>query len=507
MRDRVYAWWVRILLLLIAALAIPSAALAKPKPKIAVAPLAGDAGNKIAQAVVDALAGKDFAVVGPKETKRELGKIGAPEELDAKDVRKLAQRMGVVAIIDGKVGKAGKKRSLRLEIHRRGKPSAGFTIEFKSASSEGFRKGVRKTVLEKLDGATEDTDEEERPVAQKPADDDKRSRDDERARDDDKRSRDDERARDDDKRASRDDKRAREDDKRTRDDDAPRKGKKDVAEREPEEGEERAVRKRKSRQGDDERAPLVVARVGAGPSVAQRRLSYSTRGGFTQIPPPVTTTAAGARIAGELYPFAFGGGGSSGGAAGFGLAASYDKSFGLKIQVPGQAVSAPIDQSHYAVGARYRFAVGQASSIALGVDYAKRTYIADRSALMAANLDTPDFDYTAVAPGAEARAPVSGAIALFAHVDGMLMLETGPVTKNTAYGAATVYGVEAQAGFDVALAKQISLRIAAEYSQMSFSFSNKGMLAINRDNDPATQDVMGAVDRYIGAAATLELVY
>jgi hypothetical protein len=41
-----------------------------------------------------------------------------------------------------------------------------------------------------------------------------------------------------------------------------------------------------------------------------------------------------------------------------------------------------------------------------------------------------------------------------------------------------------------------------------FSFTPKGpTLANNRDNDPATQDVMGATDRSIGGAVTLGFAY
>ena len=190
-----------------------------------------------------------------------------------------------------------------------------------------------------------------------------------------------------------------------------------------------------------------------------------------------------------------------------GLAGAYDKTFGLSIKIPNQPVQAPIDQAHYAVGARYRFGVGEASAIAIGVDYMRRHYIADRSGLMAAVLDAPDVDYTAIVPGIAARVPVSSAITIFGDLDGMLLLDTGPIQKTTSYGPSTVYGLDVVGGVDLALAKQIGLRIALEYSQINFSFNGKGMMASLRDNDATTQDVMGATDRSIGVAATLGLFY
>lgn len=515
MAIAVYPWWVRVLLLVIGVLgiAVPLQAIAKPKPKLAVAPLHGDTGNKVALAVVEALAGKDFVVVGPKEVTREMTKLGLSGELDPKEARKLAIKLDVVALLDGKVTKSGAKRSLHLEVHRRGRPAAGFTIEFKATGSDGFRRGVHAEVVKKLDSAGDDSADDDDQLAAKPAADDDRKRT--LADDDDaaKRSRkqavdDDDRKRklaDDDTAAA---KRARQRDDeaatarrgKQRDDDADHRRKRVASDDEP------TVHKRKSRKPlEDEPAPQALVRVGAGASLAQRRLTFDTRSGFTQVPPRVITTAGAGRVDGEIYPFALANPGS--GLGGLGLAGAYDKTFGLSIKIPNQTLSAPINQSHYALGARYRFALGEASTIALGLDYVGRHYIADRSGLMAAILDAPDVDYSAVAPGIAARTPVTGSITMFGGLDGMLMLDTGPIQKVASYGPSTVYGIEAAAGVDIAVAKQIGLRIALEYSQINFSFSNKGAMAINRDNDPTSQDVMGAVDRSIGLAATLGLVY
>src|SRR5689334_5285770 len=98
--------------------AIPLEATAAPRRKIAVAPLKGDDG-KVADAVVDALAGKDFAVIGPKETRSGMAKLALSDddELDRKATRKLASWLGVVAVIDGTVGKSRGKRTLHLEVH------------------------------------------------------------------------------------------------------------------------------------------------------------------------------------------------------------------------------------------------------------------------------------------------------------------------------------------------------------------------------------------------------
>ena len=483
-------------------IAIPAGVLARPKLKVAVAPLVGDAGNKIANAVVEALAGKDFAVVGPREVRREMTRLGLSDELDARTARKLASKLGVVAVIDGTVSKTSGKRSLHLEVHRRGKSDLGFTVEFKSATSKGFRRGIHDEISKKLDGAGEDPadDEGEDPKPAQVADDGDRQRkvaDDEAARPARKSDDDDDR-----KRKLTDDDAATRRSRKSSDDG--RKGKRVAAANE--DGGEPAVRKRKNRKRDDEPAPQPMARVGAGGSLGQRQLSWNTRAGFTQVPPRVGTFAGAGRVDGEIYPFALAE--VNGGLAGLGLAAAYDKTFGLAIQVPNRTVSAPITQSHYAIGVRYRLGIGEAGSVAVGLDYYRRRYVAERGGLMGATLDAPDVDYTAVAPGASVRVPVTSSIVAFGGADGLLILGAGAIQKSTSYGPATVYGLEGTAGVDIAIAKQIGVRVAAEYSQIMFTFNPKGStLANNRDNDPTTVDVTGAADRSIGVAAMLCLTY
>jgi hypothetical protein len=433
-------------------------------------------------------------------------------------VRKLSTRLEVVAIVDGTVKKSARKRSLRVEIHRRGKRATGFTVEFKTTSSAMFHRGVHDQVLKHLDaGEAQPDDADEDDDRSLAGNDRKRASGDDDA--DRKRKADDDDAGTKRRSSSDDDARRRpsaDDDAGARrrssvDDDAGSKRgrsrsasadddrKRDASDDEP------AVRKRKGGRRTGASAAAAIARAGAGASIAQRQLTYDTRSGFTQIPPRVRTTAGGGRVDGELYPFALVEPGGK--LAALGLAASYDKTFGLSIKIPNFEVKAPIDQSHYSLGARYRFAVGESSTVAVGLDYVRRHYIADRARLMALVLDAPDVNYMAVAPGVAARVPVTPAITILGGADGLLMLETGPIQDRPSYGPATVYGLEGYAGVDVALTAQIGLRVAVEYSRISLSFKGKGEMSTTRDNDVTTQDVNGAIDRSIGVAATVGLVY
>jgi hypothetical protein len=490
---------VRLLLIVIGCgLAIPADALAKPKLTLAVAPLKGDAGNQIGNAVVDALAGKDFVVIAPRETGRERKKLGLPSDLDGKAARKLARSLEAVAVLSGDVRKVGKRRALHLVIHRRGKPDDDLTIEFRTARSDKFRRTLREVIVKKLDGATDqaptdDDDDDARRLAARLA-----SEDDERKR---KPARDDE---------------AAEPATRTARDDAP-VGKRPRADadaaparrkRVAEPDDEPAVRRRRARRDQDpEPTPRVLARASVGPAVGQRRLTFDTRAGLTalQTPPRVITTAPAARVDAELYPIALASPRSP--AAGLGVAASYHKTFGLSIQVPNQALRSPVDQARYAIGARYRLAIGDATSLAFGLDYHRQRYLLDRGPLMGVALDAPDVDYTAIAPGVSARTPLGDRLAVFGGVAGMLVLDTGGIQDNASYGPATVYGLDVVAGVDLAFTRQIGVRVALAYNQMSLAFNGKGTLANNRDADAASIDVNGATDRLIDLTATLGVSY
>ncbi|MBA3538575.1 MAG: hypothetical protein H0T79_03020 [Deltaproteobacteria bacterium] len=439
------------------------------KPKAGVTPVSGVGGDKVGTVLVEALE-DSTTVVGPREVEKAMDKLGLSGELDAKDVKKLQKKLGTTVVVQGKVAKAGKKHTLTLGVFVRGKKPTELTLQYKSASSVKFREDVKELVQQIAMADAKDEDDDDDKPKRKPSDDDddKPKR---KPKDDDDKPKIKPKADDDDKpkRVARDD-----------DDDARK-------------------RRRKRGGGDDDESsvraapnPLMRAalRVDAGGSFGVRRLTYDTT--TTGGPPPVGTGAGGARIEGELYPFALGDPKSA--LAGLGVTGEYDKTVGLTIRAPGTTTDVSIDQGHYALGARYRIGVGEGSSVALGVAYARRHYIADRTM---AQLDLPDVDYTAVAPGIGFRAPATPSIGVFANADVLLMLSTGQIQERTSYGPADVFGVAADAGVDVALSKSLALRFAAEYSQINFTFKKPA----------GNRGVTGATDRSIGLAATLAVLY
>jgi hypothetical protein len=245
-------------------------------------------------------------------------------------------------------------------------------------------------------------------------------------------------------------------------------------------------------------------RIALGTSIAQRHLSYSLRPGLPMPPPVVATTAGAGRLEGEIYPFALTNPDTM--LAGVGVLLGYDRTFGLHLESNQVSTNmAPVDQSHYELGLRFRFGVGGAT-VALGLDYAHRQYVIDQSHTTIP-FDVPDVEYQAIAPTVAARVPVAAPVTIFAALDVLLMLAAGPIASPEHYGRSDAYGIGAVGGADIALGKQIVVRVALEYSRIALSFSGNGPLANGRDGDPTTVDVTGATDRSIGITATVGLAY
>lgn len=472
---------------LLAFLLVAVPALALAKPTIAVAPLEGDSGNKIAKVVAE-VAEEDAKVIGPKETEKAMDKLGLSTEMDRKDLTKLRAKLDADAVVNGKLEKDGKTRTLELGVTSKGRKTQKFTLTFKSSDSEKFRTELREELAKRIGGAGAEEDEDEDEAA------DRKKREDEEAASAAKRK----------KKLSDDD------------EDADRKKKKRVSDRtadnDDDDDNDRSRKKKKKRRGGDEdedsedgagvqaeRHPVTQAavRVHAGAAFSRRSLTYDSIG--TMPPPSLGTGAPAGRIEGEIYPGSFST--LKGTAAAIGLFGSYEMAVGLKINVPMQANDAPISQSHAMIGARYRVAFGS-STIAFGVGYALRKYVADRSGLTdPKSLDTPDVSYKAVAPGAIARFAVTPTIGAFAGANALLVLSTGEIQTNASYGAADVFGFDLEAGVDVALAKSYGFRVAADFSQIGFKFK------ANPGTQASVRGVSAATDRTISLAATFAVTY
>lgn len=472
------------------------------RPRVAVAPLDGDDDGKVSELVADA-AGAHAKVTGPKRVSKAIDTLSI-STLNSKSLKKLRVNLEVDVVIHGAVT----KKHLELTLSGKGKQKATLELDFKS--TKALKKELAAKLGKKLDdvaGPADDADDDD--------DDDRKAEEARKAKDDEAR-----RKREDEERKKKDDeereaRRRRDDDDRHRkhgDDD--RRGKKRVASdddddssvrrRSDDDDDDRRGKRRRHHRDDDDfdappRNPITQAALwlDAGGAFARRTLTY-TATGATQ-PPSVGTAAAAASIEGEVYPGSFKA--LRGPGARLGVFGDYSYTFGLGIAVPGANTTAKIKEGHYSIGVRYRVAFGS-SSIAFGLAYWRRWYIADRTGLMMpTQLDMPDTDYKAVAPGVVARFAAAPKVGIVLAADVPLMLDAGPIAKTAGYGAADVLSLEVVVGAQIMLAPHAALLLRGDFSQQGFTFAGKpGSMA-------AARGVTAATDRSVGLTATIGILY
>ncbi len=406
------------------------------KPKVAVAPIEGDTNNQVANVVAE-VAGEDATVIGPDKTEKAMTKLGLSPELERKDLSKLRARFDADVILSGKLDKDGKTKSLEVSVTAKGRKTLKFTVTFKNADSDKFKSELREELAKRMKGEGGGGDEEPEEAAPPPPKEDD----------------------DEDEDADKDKKKKKKKKRRGGDDDAD-----DTA-------------------SDRHAVTQVAVRVWAGASFGRRTLTYASTA--MNKPPPVGTAAPSGRIEGEIYPAAFST--IKGAAAGIGVFGKYERAVGVTINVPLEPNDAPIAQSQYMIGARYRLAFGS-STVAVGVAYAGRKYIADRTKLTMANkLDMPDVKYSAFAPGVIGRFAITPTIGAFIGADFLLMRSTGAIQKTEQYGPADVIAFEFAGGLDVAFGTNYGLHIAADFSQIGFKFKQSpGTMAAARSVSAAT---------------------
>ncbi|MCB9575193.1 MAG: hypothetical protein H6709_24210 [Kofleriaceae bacterium] len=261
----------------------------------------------------------------------------------------------------------------------------------------------------------------------------------------------------------------------------------------------------------DPRRPAI--KIAVGPSAKARSLAFSVRPDLDPDLAPngdTTTMVPGARVSGEVYPMALKGGRDA--AANLGVGFEFDQTLTLSTQTsdaPDQKF--PTAQRSWSVGVRYRILLGDkptSPTVTVGAGYGRRAFIVDRSALPdGARIDFPDVDYRFVDPGLTVRLPLGKSMALEVEGKGLLFKQAGAIQKDTEYGGAKITGFEAGGGVEVKVTKSAVVQLSGSWTQVGFDFIGNGMLSNGRDGDLTTQDVGGAMDRYIGAAATLGVAY
>jgi len=471
------------LTLLVGVAWVPSAA-AKPKT-VAMTPIEGDPNGDMGDHVAEALDGAELSLLAPKVVTRAIDKLGYDGELTEKQAKKVATELEADAIIQAKLDRDGKHKVLKFKLFVGGKKVRGFTVTFNNAKSDAFKSKLRDKMIERIAGDSGDKGGDE---------------DDDGAK----------------KKKKKKVLAAAEDDEDPDGDSKKKKKKKKVAaadddeEADPDADEEEDI-DAAVRRVSPHTANTVAVRVDLGVSVQNRTLRFTSRNNFPEAPKTYKNAPVpGARIEGELYPFAFI---NPKGIAGIlGFAGEYDKTLSLTLRTTAEAnVPVKATQQHWSLGLRLRIPFGSkptSPTVTLGAGYGRRTFKTDRSDLMdPASLDVPDTSYTLIDPGLTFRIPIIPQLALTLGGKALIITDAGPIQQPESYGRAKVFGGSGQAGLDIVLGNRFAIRLVGEFVQVGFAFTGTGALANNRDRDPQTKDVGGASDRSIGGAATLAVLY
>jgi hypothetical protein len=517
-------------------LALPLAAWAAPK--VAVTPIDGDTESEVRDVLIEAVDGGDFKLISKKETNRAVDKIDDMSELTEKNGKKLAKDLSADAIVSGSLQKKGATKTLKIRLFVNGKMKKGFSVKFKgSVTGAKFKKKLRETLVDRLDGTTEMAAAEEPKKPKKVAevdDEDPNPKKPKKGEKAEKAAKTEtngkaekaEKAETAEKAEAAEDPEAGEKSDDEKDDDeqaakdppaddeeaAKPAPKKTAAALKDDEGDDPTITKRATPRASGGRsANRASARIDVGPSVVKRSLIFNSNLPSDQAPKPFRPSPVlGTRVGGELYPFGFVNPNSL--LAGIGFGFKYDRTLILNVGTSAEpGVEVPTKQFNYAAGVRIRL-VGKSAtspSVTVSADLGRSRFQPDRGKLMDPNsLDLPDTYYKFVAPGLGFRIPLGRLLAFSASGQALLVQDAGAIVRSYSYGRALVLGFDAEAGVDIVLAKRFAVRLSGGLTQIAYDFQGAGgERANNRDLDPSTLDVGGAADRSISGAVTVGVMY
>ena len=201
-------------------------------------------------------------------------------------------------------------------------------------------------------------------------------------------------------------------------------------------------------------------------------------------------------VNGELYPFAFNG--EHGGLAGVGIGFTVERVIHITSKFRDNEYDT--SQTRFGGGLRYRWNFGNTSTsptLKLLAGINRLDFSIDRGG---ANLGFPNVAYTYVDLGAGGRIPLgSPTLALFIDARYLQVLSSGEINDSAFYGSGGALGFDGEAGFEYIFARRGVVRVGGRYQRISLDFDGNGMLSNNLDGNPATQDVSGASDSFVGA--------
>ena len=239
-----------------------------------------------------------------------------------------------------------------------------------------------------------------------------------------------------------------------------------------------------------------------GLSLNARRMAFTSEPGLAMGPPPYKgVPVAGLLIDATVFPLAIGHK-KKGMAKNFGATVMYDKV--LKISSESNGVTLPTSQSRWAVGGVFRYPLGKLTAGAT-LRFGRQSFNITPSG--GETPDIPNVNYTIIDPSVFARYEATPKILLSVNLGFMLLTNTGQIQNGDQYGPATVTGFEGEIGGDYLLTKNLFVRAAFKFETIGFKFRGGAMKTNTKYDADGGQDVFGARDSYLGGAVTVGYLY
>ena len=259
----------------------------------------------------------------------------------------------------------------------------------------------------------------------------------------------------------------------------------DIADRDVSTARPEAVRKQAK--APERRFPLVFA-AAVGLSATARRLSFSQEAGLAGDASLSANPSPGLHVEAEA---------STPGEPAIGVAVSIDRSVNAGMSLGGsQGVELPVIQMEWSGALRGRIRVKKRWVPTFQLGYSEIRY---EVGIRPPGLMVPDARYAFVDAGGGVRYEL-GRATVFGAGSYLHTIATSGITDQAAFGAAGSYGLRGEVGLEVELLERILVRVAARYMRFVLDFEGSGDLAVALDAD-LDQDVIGAVDAFIGATA------
>jgi hypothetical protein len=184
-------------------------------------------------------------------------------------------------------------------------------------------------------------------------------------------------------------------------------------------------------------------------------------------------------------------------AGAFGIDARFEKSATFNSQSPTMAGNTqPTDESAFSIGLRARWIVRDTADspvLSARLGYGQRTFAISGDQ----NFGVPEIDYAFATVGAFAKVPLgSPKFAIEGGIEYHAVTGAGPIVQADQYGAATVNGFHAQGGIAIVPLDWLILRAGADYTRFGFAFTGGGA----KQADTAT-------DEYVGGFLTAGYLY